>query len=345
MEFEQKASTGNFSSVEDIDNQYTSNLPVRLHRLSKLPWESTWNQQLRTEGKSNNTIKSYLCAVRKFIAMALPDEECLDSESTKNITLQTLAQRINPENGRLDIWLQSMQHLKGSTINARIAAVSHLIQWVGYGIPEYLSRPNKGKHIPRTLTASELKKVREAAYNSENPMMHLVVTILLDTGIRVSELCSLDFHDIDLEDRSARVVGGKGNKDRLVLFTEESVIVIQKWIKLRKKRLKSDELALFINQHGNRITPRSIQKLMDKLADEASIPRTRLSPHVLRHNFATGLLERGADLVSIQRLLGHSSIATTRIYLEISDQTLREVYQRAQSSRGSLEEEQVIDDA
>ncbi len=81
MEFEQKASTGNFSSVEDIDNQYTSNLPVRLHRLSKLPWESTWNQQLRTEGKSNNTIKSYLCAVRKFIAMALPDEECLDSES------------------------------------------------------------------------------------------------------------------------------------------------------------------------------------------------------------------------------------------------------------------------
>ena len=154
-------------------------------------------------------------------------------------------------------------------------------------------------------------------------------------------MCSLDFHDVDLEDKSARVVGGKGNKDRLVLFTENSVVAITKWLELRNKRMKNDNLALFINQHGNRITPRSIQKLMDKLADEASIPRARLSPHVLRHNFATGLLERGADLVSIQRLLGHSSIATTRIYLEISDQTLREVYQRAQSNREILGEEMI----
>ena len=72
--------------------------------------------------------------------------------------------------------------------------------------------------------------------------------------------------------------------------------------------------------------------MMDKLADQAEIPRSRLSPHTLRHNFATGLLERGADIVSIQRLMGHADISTTRIYLDITDQTLREVYRRAQET-------------
>ena len=157
-----------------------------------------------------------------------------------------------------------------------------------------------------------------------------IVTILLETGLRVSELCDLKLEDIDISDRSARVVAGKGDKDRLVLFTEETVGRITAWLPIRESREPACD-QLLITLSGGQFQARTIQRQMDRIADQAGIPRGRLTPHVLRHNFATGLLERGADLVSIQRLLGHASIATTRVYLEISDQTLREVYRRAQS--------------
>ena len=184
----------------------------------------------------------------------------------------------------------------------------------------------------------ELKNVRTAAFNSENPLAHLIVTFLLETGIRVSELCSLNIHDVDFKDKSARVVGGKGNKDRMVLYTDQTDEVLNCWLVLRNKINLVDDDALLVNSKGKRITPRGIQKMMDRIAEDANISKKRLSPHVLRHNFATGLLERGADIVSIQRLLGHANIQTTRVYLEINDQTLREVYTRAQSNLERIEE-------
>ena len=110
--------------------------------------------------------------------------------------------------------------------------------------------------------------------------------------------------------------------------------MINAWLPVRDSRLEEFD-ALLLNSIGRRIQPRGVQRLMDALAIEAGLPKGKLTPHVLRHNFATGLLERGADLVSIQKLLGHSSIATTRVYQKFQTR-LCEVYNRAQSMRSNL---------
>jgi len=142
---------------------------------------------------------------------------------------------------------------------------------------------------------------------------------------------------------SALVIAGKGEKDRTVLFTQATVKAIEGWTPIRNTRMgicdrENEQRSLLLSSRGRRMNPRSVQKLMDRLADAADIPRSRLSPHTLRHTFATGLLERGADLVTIQRLLGHASIATTRVYLEIGDQTLREIYHRAQREEAATDD-------
>ena len=334
----------NFSQRRGIQHRLNPNvdgpeLPPRLQRLSHISWSSTYRQQLKAEGKSNNTIKTYFCGLKKFIETPLEDEEILTASAYEQMPLSTLHARIEPLNGRIDIWYHSISHLKSRTVLARMAAVAHLLNWLGLNMPDWLIRPPKGKTLPRTLTGRELDLVISASKQSENPIAEPIVILLLDTGMRVSELCGLDLHDIDLAGKNARVVGGKGNKDRLVLFTQNSVEVITSWLKIREVRAHPDEVSLFVSRRGKRPHPRSIQKMMVKLSQIAGLPAKKLTPHVLRHNFATGLLERGADLVSIQRLLGHSSIATTRMYLDITDQTLREVYKRAQALRDTIEEE------
>ena len=327
-----------------------SALPSRLQSLSGLPWFECWLQRLRTEKKSEHTIRAYSVAARTLSITSLPGESVLDWEQAKTMSVRDFHARVDPNRGRMDAWLNSIGELKPATVNARIAAASHLLQWVGHSMPDWIQRPNRSRSLPRTLGRNELSRVRTAATRSEDPLAQPVVTILLDTGLRVSELCALDVDDVDTEDMSALVIAGKGEKDRTVLFTQATVNAIEGWTPIRNSRVEmcdreNEQRSLMLSSRGRRMNPRSVQKLMDRLADAAEIPRSRLSPHTLRHTFATGLLERGADLVTIQRLLGHASIATTRVYLEIGDQTLREIYHRAQREfpSGESNETEVID--
>ena len=313
-------------------------LPARLIHLRHLPWLECYRRQLQTENKSENTQKSYFYGLRPLVETVLPGEDVLDEETYESLCIETLAERMEPMNGRLDLWAHSIAGLKPTTYNARIAAARHLIRWLGLMWPDHLQRARTGKRLPRTLTRRELTSVLEVATLSEDPAASLVVTMMLDTGMRVSEICELNMEDIDFDDGSARILGGKGDKDRLVLFTKRTVERLRAWIPIRNRLASATESACFVNRYGRRLQPRGVQRMMDSLGQEANLPKGKLTPHVLRHNFATGLLERGADLVTIQRLMGHATIATTRVYLEISDQTLREVYHRAQSMREDMDE-------
>ncbi|PXF24018.1 MAG: hypothetical protein CXX71_01030 [Methanobacteriota archaeon] len=307
-------------------------VPSRVQRLASLPWLESWMQQLKSENKSEHTVRSYLISAKGLASATLAGEPELSDSAIEHMNVQIMHNRIDPNNGRIDVWVQSLSNLAPSTVHARLAGATHLLKWLGYHMPDHIVRPKKGKHLPRPLEPDELARLREVAQRSENPLANVVVTVLLQTGLRVSELCALDDRDVNVHTLSARVSSGKGDKDRIVMFSQPGADVIGCWRRHRNGRRTCDHDAFLVNSRGNRLTSRNVQKLMDKLADDSDIPRPRLSPHTLRHNFATGLLNGGADIVSIQKLMGHTNITATRVYLDITDPTLREVYNRAQAN-------------
>lgn len=148
-----------------------------------------------------------------------------------------------------------------------------------------------------------------------------ILELLFSTGLRVSELCSLDREDIDMK-KPEFSIRGKGDKIRLVFISDNAKEFLKKYLSKRK----DVEEALFVNERGGRLTPRSIERMVHFYAIKAGISR-KVTPHVLRHVFATDLLQAGADLRSVQTLLGHNSITTTQIYTHVTDRQLREVHQ------------------
>lgn len=315
----------------DVQNKA---LPNRLHRLRKLPWLECWLSQLRSEKKSSHTIRAYERAAKGISEIVLPGEESSLRSNFLKLSVEEAHNLLDPDTGRIDSWISTLDALSPSSVNARMAAATHLLRWFGHTMPEWIRRPNRRRPLPKTLNKREISRFKLTVSEFKDPIVKPLTTMMLETGVRVSEICNMDVDDVDLDDLSALILGGKGEKDRTVLFTDLTAEGIQEWMAVRRmraeKQVKEERQALFLTKNGHRITPRWVQKLMDRIADKAEIKRSRLTPHTLRHTFASGLLERGADLVTIQRLLGHASIATTRVYLEISDQTLREIYKRAQ---------------
>ena len=191
---------------------------------------------------------------------------------------------------------------------------------------ELLESPVLGEHLPEVLSTEEVDRL-EACIDVSKPEGHrnrAIIEVLFSCGLRVSELVNLKLSNLYTEEQYVRIFG-KGSKERLVPISEKALQELKDWFACRKQlKIKpGEEDYVFLNRRGTHLTRTMILIMIKQQAEEAGIQKT-ISPHTLRHSFATALLEGGADLRVIQALLGHESIGTTEIYTHIDMSTLRE---------------------
>jgi integrase/recombinase XerC len=193
-----------------------------------------------------------------------------------------------------------------------------------------VATPRTEKSLPRTLSVEEAAAVVEApgADEGTGPRDCALLELLYATGLRVSELVGLDLGDVDLATRQLRTLG-KGRKERIVPFGEKAAAAVREWLKARPRPKTSRHAeALFLSPAGTRLTDRSVRRILNRALAGAGVAR-HASPHALRHSFATHLLSAGADLRSIQELLGHASLSTTQKYTHLDADRLIEVYRKS----------------
>ncbi len=190
-----------------------------------------------------------------------------------------------------------------------------------------VERPKIAKKLPSALTVEEVDKLLDMrlqnVFDYRNKAM---LELLYGTGMRVSELVNLKMNDIDMKNSSIRILG-KGDKERIVPIGDYAMESLENYLSWRTSLLKGPATdAVFLNNHGKQMTRVGFFKNLKKVLKDQGIDKD-VSPHTLRHSFATHLLENGADLRSIQELLGHSDISTTRIYTHVSNKKVQEDYE------------------
>lgn len=226
------------------------------------------------------------------------------------------------------------QGYKSSSMERKIASLKSFFKWlhqkalISNNPASLLRSPRQEKRLPEVMEQSEiLSLIEEAPADSALEARNKCALVLLyAAGLRASELVGLDLEHFDHQRCELRV-RGKGGKERVVpygSFTEE---VLRHYLSLRKELTKSTEPALFLNRNGRRLSDRMLRNILDQMM--LSLGRSRhIHPHVLRHSFATHLLENGAGIRVIQEMLGHASLSTTQIYTHLSVENLKENYRK-----------------
>ncbi|MBU6353183.1 MAG: tyrosine recombinase XerC [Actinomycetales bacterium] len=246
--------------------------------------------------------------------------------------------------GHIRSWLANLQ-TKGaarSSITRRVVSIRAFTYWAAKNgwIPSDIGgdlvAPKPQRHLPEVLDiesarlALEALEARAAEEGSAEAIRDLaIVEVLYGSGIRVSELTGLDLGDVDRERMTIRVIG-KGNKERVVPIGGPALRALDRWITVGRSQLFSDVsgAALFLGSRGKRIDQRVVRTIVYQ-SMSALGTNQKLGPHGLRHSAATHLLEGGADLRTVQELLGHSSLATTQIYTHVSQERIKKAYEQA----------------
>ncbi|WP_300709362.1 tyrosine recombinase [uncultured Brachyspira sp.] len=195
-------------------------------------------------------------------------------------------------------------------------------------VSEFIERPKLKKALPKTLSVEEIERLLDinllTPFDYRNKAM---LELMYGCGLRVSELVNLENNDLDMINCLIRITG-KGNKDRIIPIGEYSIYYLKEYLKVREKLLKRKVCnKLFLNNHGQGISRQGFFKILKEILLKKNL-NSDVSPHTLRHSFATHLINRGADLRSIQEMLGHTDISTTKIYTRVSDEKVLQDYEK-----------------
>lgn len=272
---------------------------------------------------SQNTIKSYYEDIKEF-SKYIDDKKINYSDLIYNDVKKYL------------IYLYDKKNSK-STVSRKLSSLRSFYNYL-YRNNEVLNNPfsfvrspKKEKKLPKYVNYEDINAIFSSIRidTKLGQRDKLIFELFYSTGIRLSELCDIKIEDIDFEKRNIRIIG-KGNKERLVCYGDYCDEIINLYINDGRKKLMVNKQHdyLVVNSRGSKIQPRVVQNIVEKILNRICLKK-HITPHTLRHTFATHLLNEGCDMVTVQELLGHSSLNTTQIYTHVSNEKLRAEYLKA----------------